>query len=50
MRDRASVNFIAMRTVSIIYNQVMDVGAHTLDHVGENMKAPTLDSFVKAWG
>ena len=51
MRDRASVNSVAMRTVSIVYNKVMDVGcfSHTLDHVGEHMKTPVLDEFSKAW-
>ena len=50
MRDRASVNSVAMRTVSIVYNRVMDVGcfSHTLDHVGEH-KTPVLDEFSKLW-
>ena len=49
MRDRASVNSVAMRTVSIVYNKVMDVGcfSHTLDHVGEHMKTPVLDEFQR---
>ena len=51
MRDRASVNDVAMRTVSVIYNQVMDIGcfSHTIDHVGERMKTPVLDEFSKGW-
>ncbi len=51
MRDRASMNNLAMRTVSVFYNQMMDVGcfAHTLDHVGENMQTPILEEFIKAW-
>ena len=51
MRDRASVNDVAMRTISIIYNQILDVGclSHILDHVGERMKTPILDDFVKSW-
>ena len=51
MRDRASVNEVAMRTVSVLYNKVMDIGcfSHTLDHVGERMKTPVLDDFSKAW-
>ena len=51
MRDRASVNNVAIRTISVIYNEMMDVGcfSHTLDHVGENMKTPILDDFIKAW-
>ena len=51
IRDRASVNDVAMRTISVIYNQMLDVGcfSHTLDHVGERMKTPILDKFTKAW-
>lgn len=34
MRDRASVNEVAMRTIRVVYNQVVDIGCfrHTLDH------------------
>ena len=51
MHDQASVNEVAMRTVSVLYNKVMDIGcfSHTLDHVGERMKTPVLDDFSKAW-
>ncbi len=51
MRDRASVNDVAMRTISIVYNQILDVGcfSHTLDHVGERMRTHILDDFTKAW-
>ena len=51
MCDRASVNDVAMRTISVLYNNVMDVGcfSHTLDHVGENMNTPILEEFTKAW-
>ena len=51
MRNRASVKTVAMRTVSILYNQVMDIGcfSHTLDLVGELMKTPILDDFINSW-
>lgn len=51
MRDRALINQVAMRTVSIVYPNAVDVGcmSHTLDHVGDNMKTPILDKFVKYW-
>lgn len=51
MRDRASVNDVAMRTISVIYNQMLDVGCfyHALDRVGERMKTPILDEFSKVW-
>ena len=51
MRDRASVNNVAMRTISVIYNLLMDIGcfSHTLDHVGERMRTPILHDFTRAW-
>ena len=51
MRDRASVNDVAMRTIKVVYNQLLDVGcfSHTLDHVGERMNTPILHDFCKAW-
>jgi len=38
MRDRASVNSVAMKTVKIIYPKIFDVGcfSHTIDRVGEH--------------
>ena len=50
-RDRASVNSVAMRTLSLIYPSILDVGcfSHTIDHVGENFKIPVLDTFTKHW-
>ena len=51
MCDRASVNDVAMRTISVLYNNMMDVGcfSHTLDRVGENMNTQILGEFTKAW-
>lgn len=52
MRDRASVNNVAIRTLSIVYPKLLDVGcfSHTLDHVGEKLNTPVLDVFAKkAW-
>ena len=51
MRDRASVNDVAMRTIKILYPHMVDVGcfSHTIDHVGEHFKTPILDSFVSSW-
>ena len=51
MRDRASVNSVAMCTVRVLYNRIFDVGciSHTLDLVGERMNTPVLDVFVKSW-
>ena len=51
MRDRASVNDVAIRTLKILYPNLADIGcsSHTLDHVGEKMVTPILDQFLKAW-
>ena len=51
MHDRASVNLVALRTIKVLYNKLFDVGcfSHTLDRVGENMKTPVLDEFIKHW-
>ena len=42
MRGRASVNDVAMRTIKVVYNELLDVGcfSHTLNHVGERMNTP----------
>ena len=44
MRDRASVNSVAMKTVKIIYPNALDVGcfSHAFDRVGEHFNIPTL--------
>ena len=51
MRDRASMNNAAMRVVSIVYPNVLDVGcfSHTLDIVGEKFKTPVLSQFCTMW-
>ena len=51
MHDRASVNAVAMRTVQVIYPQILDIRcfSHTVDHVGEQFVTPVLDEFVSAW-
>ena len=50
MRDRASVNGVAMRTVKIVYPTVLDIGcfSHTIDHVGDKFKTPILNEFVSS--
>ena len=51
MRDRASVNGVAMKTVKIVYPKIFDVGcfSHTIDRVGEHFNIPTLTEFVTNW-
>ena len=50
MHNCASVNGVAMRTLSIMYPDVMDIGcySHMLDLVGTKFKFP-LDKFMKYW-
>ena len=45
MRDRSSVNNVAMTTVKLLYPAVIDIGcfSHTLDRVGEQFKIPVAE-------
>ena len=51
MRDRASINSVAMRTVSILYKQMLDIGciSHTLDLEGKHMMTTVFNDLVKSW-
>ena len=51
VRDRASVNDVAMRTIEVVYNELLDVVcfSHTLSHAGECMNTPILHDFCNAW-
>ena len=51
MRDRASVNNLAMRTVKVIYPNILDIGcfSHTLDIVREKFNTPTLNTISSLW-
>jgi len=51
MRDRASVNSVAMRTVKIVYRNILDIGclSHALDRVGEHFHIPILAEFICSW-
>ena len=48
MRDRASVNTVAMGTIEILYPHMLDVGSffHTTDHMGEHFNSLNLSVFV----
>ena len=37
--------------MKIVFPKIFDIGcfSHTIDHVGENIKAPVLDKFAKVW-
>ena len=51
MRDRASVNNVAVRNIGILYPLAMDIGcfSHTLCHVGEKFQVPTITKFMQHW-
>ena len=51
MRVRAAVNGVAMRTLQVVYPNVLNVGcfSHTIDYMGQRFSTPTLDKFMSAW-
>lgn len=51
MRDRASVNNVAISTLKVVYPYLLDVGcfSHTLDHVGEKFVVVNLSEFITSW-
>ena len=51
MRDGASTNGVAVRTLAILYPNMLDVKcfSHTLDCVGENFDIPVLNEFISTW-
>jgi len=52
MRDGASTNNVAVRTLSIFYPYMLDVKcfSHTLDRVGEHFDIPVLEMNASAYG
>ena len=51
MRDRASSNNVAVRTLKILFPSLIDIGcfSHTLDLCGDKIKAPNLFEFMLPW-
>ena len=51
MHDRASVNSVAVRTLKVLYPNVLNIGcfSHTIDHVGDNFDTPVLYDFGTTW-
>ena len=51
MRDGASSNNVAMRTLNVVYPHVFDVAcfSHTLDRVGSHFNTPVLLEFINSW-
>lgn len=51
MRDGASVNNVAIRTLQVVYPLLIDIRcfSHTIDHVGGRFQTPTLSEFITLW-
>ena len=51
MRDRASSNNVALRTLKVLYPDLIDVScfSHTIDHVGEKFDTLVLAEFISGW-
>lgn len=51
MKDRASVNEVAIRTLKIVYPTLLSIGcfSHTIDRVGEHFLIPNLSEFITSW-
>ena len=51
MMDRCSVNNVALRTIKVMYPDLVDIGciAHTINLAGEKFKVPTLHDFINHW-
>ena len=51
MHDRASTNNVALRTLKVVYPNVIDIGciSHTLNIVGEKFQVPNLSEFMTWW-
>ena len=49
MHDRASVNSVAVRTLKVLYPNVLNIGcfSHTIDHVGDNFDTPVCTTLVQ---
>ena len=51
MKDRAAVNETAVRTLKVVYPNLLSMGcfSHTIDRVGEHFNIPTLSEFITSW-
>ena len=51
MRDRASVNNVAVIIIKVIFFNILEIScfSHTLDHVGAKFNTPILIKFTKHW-
>ena len=51
MKDRAAVNETAIRTLKVVYPNLLSIGcfSHTIDRVGEHFNVPNLSEFITSW-
>ena len=51
MRDRASVNNVAVSFVRVMYPSILDIGclSHIIDNSGDQFNTPILNEFLTAW-
>ena len=51
MKDRAAVNETAVRTLKVVYPNLLSIGcfSHTIDRVGQYFNTPNLSDFVTKW-
>ena len=51
MRDRCCVNNVALRTLKIVYPNLVDLGCieHTINIAGKHFQIPTLHEFTNFW-
>ena len=51
MRDGASVNGVAIRTLQVLYPNVFDVTcfSHTANNAGHHFQFPVLEKFIRLW-
>lgn len=51
MPDRASTNEVAIRTIKILYPNILYIGSfsHTIDNAGAPFQISTVEEFIKLW-
>lgn len=51
MRDRAASNNVAVNFLKVVFPRLLDIGcfSHTLDLVGDKVRAPCLSDFMLSW-
>ena len=51
MKDRVAVNKTAIRTLKVVYPNLLSIGcfSHAIDRVGEHFNIPNLSEFITSW-